>query len=153
MHQWGVRGVFAAAVVALPLQLAVRDLAAEPYPGLYQPSFGGEVSSGPTYDSVEPRIAVTDADGSTRQLGVDAVLPPTGVDPGAVFRSAFREGPRAHDPDTAFWLRQRLQALEPGSDPQDVTVDWVHVEHRVGSTRVRTGDLDSRVLVDVRSTR
>lgn len=149
VSRWLVRGVFVAAVVALPLQLVVREALAEPYPGLYQPSFGGTISSGSTYSSVEPRVTVTEADGALRRVGADALLPHTGVDEGAVFRSAFHEGPRAHDSRTADWLRERLKHLAPESEPRTVTVDWMDVERRVGSQEARLVGLHSRVVMDL----
>ena len=61
MHHAAIRGLFVLAVAVLPLQLVARELYSEPYPGLYQPSFGGDVPAGKTYTTLEPQVTVTDA--------------------------------------------------------------------------------------------
>lgn len=149
MRRWLIRGVFVVAVVALPFQLAIREIKSEPYPGLYQPSFGGAVSAGPAYETVDPRITVTDADQTTYQIAYQDLLPPTRVIGSAVFRSAFHDDQRSQDPRTASWLRQRLLVLEPERDPAEVVIEWVEVERRVDSAATRDVEVEQRVAIDV----
>lgn len=148
-----VRGVFVAALAVLPVQTLVHHGAPEPYPGIYQPSFGGAVMEGVDYQTYEPVVSVVDASGSKSTVDYRDVLPPTPVVPFSVFRSAFEDDARAHDPRSERWLRQRLMTLAPGGDPQTVVVDWVHVDRRIGSDESKVADVAKTVTVDVSSSR
>ena len=121
----------------------------EPYPGLYQPSFGGDVPVGKSYTTLEPRVTVTDADGSATRIAYEDLLPPTDVVPQTVFRHAFLHSREADDPGTARWLRGRLVALAPGSDPRTLTIEWLDVVRRVDSSRSRVADVESVDEIDV----
>ena len=149
MPRWAVRSVFLAAVVALPFQVVVREVFSEPYPGLYQPSFGGDVTRGSTFTNVEPRVTVREADGSSHRVPYTAVLPRTGALPQAVFRSALGDPVRAQDPQTRRWLRQQLLAAEPTTDPRSVEVEWLTVERRFGSSTARVVSVEDETPIDV----
>ena len=149
MRRWVVRGLFVAALAALPVQTLVRHGGTEPYPGVYQPSFGGEVPQGSDYRTYEPVVMVRERDGATRTVDYRDVLPHTAVLPLPVFKSAFADDRRAGDPRTGQWLRERLLALSPGSDPQEVTVTWAYVERRIGSTVPGATDVDKVETIDV----
>lgn len=150
MNRVLVRGLFAVAVAALPVQLVVREVGSEPYPGLYQPSFGGTVAEGLDYQTYEPLVTVIERDGTERKVDYRDVLPPTPVLPLSVFRSAFEDDKRSQDPQTARWLRSRLLVLDPGSDPQSATIEWVRVDRQIGSTRSQVAEVAKTVVLDVR---
>lgn len=144
-----VRALFAAALLALPVQVAVREIWSESYPGLYQPSFGGAPSSAAVATALEPRVDVEATDGSVTEVPFRDLLPPTPVLETAVFRSAFYSPDNAAEPETRAWLRDRVIAWRPGIDPSEVTITWEDVEYAlstgerrvVGTNRVTTVDV------------
>ncbi|WP_432570312.1 hypothetical protein [Kineococcus sp. SYSU DK005] len=143
-----VRAVFALAVIALPLQVGIRHLASEPYPGLYQPSFGGVPLAGREAVTTEAEVTLELAGGQRRTSSVEEVLPPTGVLPRYVFARGFGDQEAADDPRTVAWLRERAATL----DDRPVTaldVRWQRVGYSLddGSRRVLE-DLD-HVRVDL----
>ncbi|WP_344476579.1 hypothetical protein [Kineococcus aurantiacus] len=125
-----VRGVFALAVLALPVQVAVRELAGEPYPGLYQPSFGGVPLTGGRATTTEAVIHLGYADGHTRRIPVEEALPPTGILPRYVLLRGFRDQRTAEDPRTVAWLRQRW-ADDPEGTVTAFDVQWQQVGYSV----------------------
>src|SRR5688572_3021848 len=136
-----VRLLFAALVVALPIQVAVRELVGEPYPGLYQPSFGGDPARGDFALTTEAAVTVIDRDGERHRVEVDDVLPEgTRVLRSTVFHAAFFDPEEANHPETVHWLRGRVRSLVPG-EPAAVHIEW---------QRVRTAfDGGSREVVEV----
>ncbi|WP_432544285.1 hypothetical protein [Kineococcus sp. SYSU DK002] len=141
-----VRAVFGLAVVALPLQIAVRHVASEPYPGLYQPSFGGVLQSGREATTWETEVTLELADGTTRSTSVEEILPPTGVLPRYVFASGFGDQASADDSRTVAWLRDRLAVLGEG-EVTAVEVRWIQAGYSLvdGSRRVLRDDRPVRV--------
>ena len=89
------------------------------------------------------------ADGSSARIAYDDLLPPTGVVPQTVFRHAFLRSRQAEEPGTRRWLRGRLVALDPGSDPRTLTIEWVDVARRVDSPESRVADVQSVAEIDV----
>ena len=133
-----VRVLFLLVVTLLPVQLAIRELIAEPYPALYQPSFGGAPRSAEVAASTEPVVVVTTRSGEEHEVPYRDVLPPTGVLPAVVFRVAFFVPGDAVAVETRAWLRDRLLAMKAGSDPMELIITWENVEYdlRTGERRV-----------------
>jgi hypothetical protein len=146
-----VRVVFAAAVLTLPAQMLVRQVVAEPYPGLYQPSFGGVPQQGDAATTLEPEITVHFADGRTEAWTSEDVLPPTPVLENEVMRKAFTGAAPAQDPETLRWLRDRILARSPGSDPASVVIAWQEVEYDFVTGDRTVVDVSSIVTMDVGS--
>lgn len=126
------RGARVAARVLLALvllvfvgQLGVLRVAREPYPGLFQPSFGGKVTGGSTTAISEPTVTATYTDGSTATFTHRAVMAQSQSLPSAVFSSAFApDSPRRSAPETVRWLRQRLTDLGGGRHPERAVINW-----------------------------
>ena len=121
-----VRAVFVLALCALPVQVAVREVAGEPYPGLYQPSFGGVPLRGDRATTTDAVVTLQYADGRTRDLTMAEAMPPTGILPRYVFARGFRDQATADDPRTVAWLRERF-ADDPGGTVTGFDVQWQQV--------------------------
>ncbi len=144
-----VRAVFAAVLLALPVQVAVREVWSEPYPGLYQPSFGGAPRSAAVATTLEPRVDVEATDGSVTPVPFRDLLPPTPVLETTVFRSAFYSADNAAEPQTRAWLRGRVAAWRPEIDPATVTITWEDVEYALSTGERRVVRTDRVTTVDV----
>lgn len=144
-----VRAAFGLALLILPVQHVVSSVSAEPYPGLYQPSFGGRVPEGDVAVTLEPEVTVVEADGEERSVAHDELLPTTRVLTPVVFEQAFLRGSHAQDAATAAWLRERLTDLDPGSDPRALRIVWREVEHDLGTSRARVLGTVDEVVIDV----
>lgn len=132
-----VRTVFVLALCALPVQVVVREVVGEPYPGLYQPSFGGVPLTGGEATTTDAVVTLDYADGRTRAMSMAEALPPTGILPRYVFSRGFRDQATADDPRTVAWLRERF-ADDPGGPVTGFDVQWQQVGYSVtdGSRRV-----------------
>ncbi|MCI2239892.1 hypothetical protein MO973_36965 [Paenibacillus sp. TRM 82003] len=147
-----VRLVFALAVLALPAQVAIRHVASEPYPGLYQPSFGGVPLAGREAVTTEAEVTLEFAGGATRAVGVEEVLPPTRVLPRFVFTRGFGTQERADDPRTVAWLRERVAALDERTATA-VDVRWQRVGYSLDDGSRRVVEETSHVRVDLGAAR
>ena len=143
-----VRVVFALALCALPVQVAVREVAGEPYPGLYQPSFGGVPISGGRATTTDAVVTLTYVDGRTRQLPIAQALPPTGILPRSVLEQGFRDQATADDPRTVVWLRERF-ADDPGGVVSGFDVQWQRVGYSLADGRRSVLEDGKHVHVDL----
>jgi hypothetical protein len=144
-----VRLVFAAVLAALPVQVGVREVFSEPYPGLYQPSFGGAPKSSRVAAAHEPRVTVRSSDGSVVAVPFRSLLPPTPVLELPVFRAAFGQDEVVRNPETRAWLRDQVLAWRPELDPSEVTVVWEDVEYDLRSGDRRAVAITRVTTVDV----
>ena len=153
MNTTGVRVLFAAAVLSLPVQLLLERAVGEPYPGLYQPGFGYVAQRDDAVRLVEPEVVVTYADGGREALDATEALPPDiGVLPQSVLKTVGRDERVATDPRTRAWWAERLGERAPGRVPVEVVVRWVEVRYALAD-RTRTVDGErSRLRLDLRDT-
>jgi hypothetical protein len=125
-----VRTVFVLLPLAFALQLGVVHVAEEPYPGLFQPSFGGKVVGGRTASTAEPLVTATYEDGSTATFSHRQVMAQSRSLPSIVFASAFDpRSPRHSAPATVAWLEHRLTDLGGGRHPERAVIEWRTVAH------------------------
>lgn len=146
-----VRLLFLAVLVALPAQVLVRERYSEPYPGLYQPSFGGAPRSPEVARTLEPRVVVETAEGREVPVAFRELLPPTPVLQTAVFRSAFYPRGNALEPQTRAWLRGRVTAWNPRIHATAVEVTWEDVEYDVHSGDRQVISTNRVITIDVRT--
>ena len=129
-----VLALFALSVIAIPVELAVSRLYAEPYPALFQPSFAGVPVSGDGVPTVEPTITVTLADGGVAHPSVSELLPAdTDVLPSIVLSKALRPATDSRAAETRAWFAARLERLYPGRGAQTLRVEWHSVAYSVAS--------------------
>lgn len=145
-----VRAVFAAAVVALPVQMVVDRALSEPYPGLFQPGFSGVFQQGDVATAREPEATVRYADGRDEVVPWQALLPEgTAVLPLAVLRRLTLTPGVADDPETATFLRGRISDRRPGGDPEVLTVAWRRVAYPLDGGPSRVLAVEETVRIDV----
>jgi hypothetical protein len=140
-----IRVVFAALLVGFTAQMAVTKVWREPYPGLFQPGFGGfggqQGQPGTMATVPAPTVTATYADGSTATFSDRDVMARSKSAPAAVFRSAFAAaGPgsprlRPLDPRTSAWLDARLTELGGGRRPTSAVIAWHQVTFDVATRR------------------
>lgn len=152
MRTWGIRALFAVAVLLLPLQVWVKNNHGEPYPALFAPAFASVPQDGGLAVSEEPRVVVEYQDGSVETVPFAQVLPAGGPSARLIpFRSAFHDDTRAHDPRTVAFVAERL-GERAGRPPSRMTVHWEEVVYDLstGERSVRA-ELDA-VEIDLRGT-
>ena len=135
-----LRVLFAVAILLLPAQILFKAAIGEPYPGLYQPSFGGVPQEGTEARTVEPRVVVTYADGTSDIVPFEEVLPEGGPSARSLlFRSAFLSEERALDPRTVALVAGRLES-RAGKPAIEMSIDWQNVRYdlRTGARRVES---------------
>lgn len=129
-------------------QLAVAKVWTEPYPGLFQPGFGGfgGKQGAPENMTTVPQSVVTAsyADGSTATFVDWVVMEQSKSAPSAVFQSAFgAHRTRPFDPRTVAWLERRLADLHDGRRPVRAVISWRDVVHDIDTgqpLRITTTD-------------
>jgi hypothetical protein len=139
MRRICVRGLFALLLVGFVAQVVVMKVLTEPYPGLFQPGFGGFGGNQGRPEAMatvaQPVVTVTYANGSTATFSHRSVMERSKSGQLAVFESAFgADSPRHPDPQTVAWLEKRLIDLGGGRQPLRAIVSWRNV----------TYDLDTR---------
>jgi hypothetical protein len=149
-----LRALFAAVVLTFVAQLVVTDGRREPYPALFQPSFGdGSVSADGTTLRPQATVVATFADGTTARYDHGDVMAESMTSPWRVMRSAFGPtSPRRDRPETVAWLRDRVAALG-GAEPVRVVVEWHDVFYDLRGQASPRRVLTDRTVVDLRSAR
>ena len=139
-----VRGVFVLVLAGFAMQVAVDEVWREPYPGLFQPAFGGTGPEAGVVESDEPTVTVAYADGSTETFTHLEVMAQAKSSPTRVFSTAFRpESPRRDLPGTVAWLEERVSDLGGGREPVRAVISWRTVRYDLdddGPPRVTVGD-------------
>lgn len=135
-HRWLARSALVVLLLAFVAQSAVREVWAEPYPGLFQPAFGGTPPPGHVVEVTEPFVRVAYTDGSRAVFSHRQVMSEARVLPVAVFNSAFFPGsPRAADERNHEWLRARVSELGDGRAIQSLDVDWTTTTYDMAGRR------------------
>ena len=144
-----VRVLFGLVVVGFVIQLAVTVLLREPYPGLFQPSFGsGQVNDDGTTIVQEPIVTVTYADGGTARFTHRQVMAESKSLQLTVFRSAFGpDSPRRADPETTAWLERRLSVLAGGREPEQAVLVYNAVTYDLLGQRPPQGTTTDRTVI------
>ena len=144
-----VRALFGLVLVGFVVQLAVTALWREPYPGLFQPSFGsGQVSDDGTTIVQEPIVTVTYADGGTTTFTHRQVMAQSKSLQLTVFRSAFGpHSPRRADPETVAWLERRLSDLAGGRAPERASLVYNAVAYDVWGQRPPQATSTDRTVI------
>lgn len=127
------RVAFVVVLVIFVAQIGVRFAVSEPFPGIFQPSFGDTPQQGDVTVISEPVVTVALADGTSRVFDYEDVLPETLVLRSAVFETAFGDDEHADEEETQKWLAQRIEELAPGQTPDTMTVEWHDVAYSVTS--------------------
>ncbi|GAA4286672.1 hypothetical protein GCM10022262_10310 [Georgenia daeguensis] len=126
------------------MQVAVDEMWREPYPGLFQPGFGGIGPVAGTVDSDEPTVTVDYADGGSETFSHLEVMAQAKSSPTRVFSTAFRpDSPRRDLPETVAWLEERVSVLAGGREPVRAVISWRTVHYDLdedGPPRVTVGD-------------
>lgn len=149
MRNWGVRALFAVAVLLLPVQVWVKNNISEPYPALFAPAFAAVPQEGTLAVSEEPRVVVGYEDGTEETVPFAQVLPAGGPSARLIpFRSAFRDDTRAHDPRTVAFVADRL-AERGGRPVSSMTVHWEEVVYDLSTGERWVRAERSRVELDL----
>ena len=121
----------------------------EPYPGLFQPSFGsGQVSEDGTTVVQEPTVTVTFADGGTATFTHRQVMAESKSLQLTVFRSAFGpDSPRRTDPETIAWLGQRVSDLAGGRQPEQAVLAYDAVTYDLFGQRPPQATTTDRAII------
>lgn len=133
---------FLAVLLLFLAGLGITLQAAEPYPVIAMPPFGGVPDTGTVIHFPEPRLTVSYDDGGSEAVTGEELLPFNGVAPWAGIQTIFGDEATATDPETVAWLRQLVLDRAPGTAPQKIDVRWVLVDFD-RRTKVKT---DRRVL-------
>lgn len=151
MRTWGIRAVFAVAVLLLPVQVWVKNNISEPYPALFAPAFASVPQDGVLAVSEEPRVVVTYEDGSKETVPFAQVLPEGGPSARLVpFRSAFHDDARAHDPRTVAFVAERLTE-RAGRPVSSMTVHWEEAVYDLTTGKRSVRSEPSTVELDLRA--
>ena len=144
-----VRALFGLVLVGFVLQLAVTSVWREPYPGLFQPSFGsGQVSEDGTTFVQEPSVTVTYADGGTATFSHRQVMAQSKSLQLTVFRSALGpNSPRRADPETITWLERRLVDLSGGRAPEQAVLVYNTVTYDLLGQRPPAAAATGRTVI------
>jgi len=125
-----IRAIFVLVLAGFAVQVAVNEIWREPYPGLFQPAFGGTGPVAGTVESDEPTVTVTYADGGTTTFTHLQVTAQAKSSPTRVFSTAFRpESPRRDLPGTVAWLEERVSDLGGGREPVRAVISWRTVSY------------------------
>jgi hypothetical protein len=145
------RVTLALLLIIFPAQLAVLVIWGEPYPGLFQPKFGGELPVNGTVRAQEPILTVTFTDGSSSTFSHLQVMDQAKSLPLSIFRSAFGPtSPRRSDPRTVAWLKDKLHELGGGREPEQAVIDWRTVTYDLDEQRPPTYISTDRTVVTFR---
>lgn len=144
-----LRIVFAAALVLLPAELLFQKYIAQPYPGVFQPSFAGTPLKGDILSAQIPVVYVDFEDGTRTEIGFEQVLPDSKLLDKSVFKSAFYNEARATADDTKSWLRDDLADLFPDRTATRMTVDWTDRKIDVTGGKDPVDTVTKTIVVDL----
>ncbi len=144
-----VRALFIVVLVGFLVQLGVTVVWREPYPGLFQPSFGsGQVSEDGTTIVQEPTVTVTYTDGGGGTFTHRQVMAESKSLQLTVFRSAFGpDSPRRTDPETIAWLEHRLSDLSGGRQPARAVLVYNAVAYDLSGQRPPQASTTDRTVI------
>lgn len=148
-----LRVLFSVVVLIFVAQLVVTDGRREPYPALFQPSFGdGSVSADGTTMRPQATVVARFADGTTARYDHNDVMAESMTSPWRVMRSAFGPtSPRRDRPETVAWMHDRVAALS-GRQPVSVVVEWHDVFYDLRGQAPPVRVLTERTPFDLGST-
>ena len=149
-----VRVAFGVLLLVFVAQLGVTKVWSEPYPGLFQPAFGGSVDEAGTTSVMEPTVTASYADGTTESFSHRDVMAQSKSLQVAVFTSAFGpDSPRRDDPETVAWLERRLAVLGGGKQPESAVLDWREVTYDLADEQAPRSSTTERTTIDFGSAR
>lgn len=140
--------LFLLAALALPVQVLLRAAFGEPYPGLYQPSFGGVPEAGNVAITREPKITIVYDDGTRRRVKITGLLPSTPQVEAPIFRSAFYDPKRARDPETLKWIRERIER-QSGREAEAMIVEWQRSAYNLRDRSRRVVATEKKLELDL----
>ncbi|WP_127129781.1 hypothetical protein [Georgenia sp. SYP-B2076] len=143
-----VRLVLALLLIGFAGQMAITEIWREPYPGLFQPAFGGTGPVVGTVDSDEPTVTVTYADGTAATYTHLEVMAQAKSSPTRIFSTAFGpKSPRRDLPGTTAWLERRVADLGGGREPVSAVIDWRTAHYDLsGEAPTRFTEVDRTVI-------
>jgi len=123
------RWAFGVAVLLFAAQYPIAKLWGEPYPALFLPNFGQIPQRGNVYVTNEYRAFLQQADGTEIERPAVDLLPPTAVLATSVIRRTFFDEKTRESPETAQWLDERVESLDPGREYVGVRVEMWEVDY------------------------
>jgi hypothetical protein len=135
-------------LVGFAVQLALSMIWREPYPGLFQPSFGGAVDPAGTEVVEEPTVTVEYTDKTRAVVSQLQVMAQSQSLPSAVFKEDFGpESPRRSAPDTIAWLGRRLSDIGGGRQPERAVIEWRDVTYHLTDGRPPDSTVTDRLVI------
>ncbi|GAA1965559.1 hypothetical protein [Microbacterium deminutum] len=117
----GLRIAFAALLLVLPVQLAVRNaISDEPYPGLFLPNFGPVPEQAGSVEFQTRSVTAELTDDTVIVLDGGELL--TGSGGGALPFTRLLSDPAHVDEKTVKWLGERLRVVYPRLDVQSLSI-------------------------------
>jgi len=138
-----------AILCVLPIEvLVVRASGHEPYPALFQPSFGTVEQSDSTVKYDFGKLTATTVDGEKLEVDPYQIMPSSSVDPISIW--SIRFGPdKEIEPD--IWLgffKNSLTRLYPHEQFAKVTIEWYEIKLRVSDQKQVSKHLISSTNLD-----
>lgn len=118
--------LFGLVVLSAPVGLFARAAFGEPYPWLFQPSFGYVLNKDGTVMSENPVVAAVTNEGESLIIRPADLMPESRLSGVLMFLNNFRREEVARDPRTAQWVAGRLSELYPDKQFERLTVTWAN---------------------------
>lgn len=121
----------------------------EPFPALIQPGFGYVLDDEDQVEWVDTRYAVEFAGGGVEEVDYHDLLPDAGASADVMAFKVFSDE-AVEDPETAAWVRDRLDELGYDGDPVRLTVTLVEVTADTETDQRTEGKTKDVAEVDLR---
>lgn len=137
----GVIALLALILVSAPAGLLIRNLFGEPYPWLFQPSFGYVMGADGHIEVDTPRVVAVTTDGQLMEVSISDVVPQLRTNTVLFFRNNFQRPEVTEAGETADMMALRLAQRFPDRQFLEVRIEWI--EDRID---IHTGDRASGLL-------
>jgi len=121
-----ILALFAAVALSVPVGLFTRAAVGEPYPWLFQPSFGYVINKDGVIDSENPVVTAITTDGRKLSIDPERLMPDSRLSGVLMFLNNFRRESVAMAPATEGWLTERLAELYPDQHFAKLTITWAN---------------------------
>ena len=137
--------LFAVTIISLPVELAVSAKFGEPYPGIFQPGFGGVPEEDGAIFYERPEVAIVDSSGSKSITDFKSLAPDVGSESQVVLARAIGETDSRRSPETVDFLRKAAQGAVGGT-PTQLAISWVSYKYDL-ETRQSTRLSNVRTII------
>lgn len=145
-----IRIVFLVALLVLPLQMAARKLASEPYPALFQPSFRTTPADPDFVEVFDPVVIVSYNDGTTSSITERELFHDADVLKASVFKTAFGTHEQTSDsPEVTKWMQERLAEIGEGREATRAIVQWRTTRHSLTNDAAPTTETTRSVVLPI----